>query len=278
MQGGYKMKVIAIANQKGGCGKTTTAINLAACLGYISQRVLLIDMDAQGHATLGFGKCGDELSTMYNVFSGQLSIRDVIVHDVYKNVDLIPGSMALIAAEHHLTDWSQEGELARLLAPLDVTYDFVIIDCPPALGRLSVNALLAANEVIIPLEMSLFSLDGMERISETIEHLQARRGKPLPFKILPTMVDNRTLLCRTFLRKIWERFPESVLPVMIHQTVKLKEAICYSLPVWTYDSKSVAALDYMKLAEECLKATLPMSLREPMTGYYSATEQHAAQI
>ena len=272
------MKVIAIANQKGGCGKTTTAINLAACLGYISQRVLLIDMDAQGHTTLGYGKCGDELPTLYNVFSGQRSIRDVVVHDVYKNVDLIPGSMALIAAEHHLTDWSQEEELARLLRPLDVTYDFIIIDCPPALGRLSVNALLAADEVIIPLEMSLFSLDGIERISETIEHLQARRGKPLPFKVLPTMVDNRTRLCRTFLRKIWERFPESVLPVMIHQTVKLKEAVCYSLPVWAYDSKCIAALDYMKLAEECVKATLPLSLREPVTNYCSASEHHAAQM
>lgn len=271
------MKVIAIANQKGGCGKTTTAINLAACLGHISQRVLLIDMDAQGHASLGFGKCGDELPTLYNVFAGQSGIRDVIVHDVHKNVDLIPGSMALIAAEHHLSDWSQEEELARLIGPLDVTYDFIILDCPPALGRLSVNALLASDEVIIPMEMSLFSLDGIERISETIEHLQARRGKSLPFKVLPTMVDNRTRLCRTFLRKIWERFPESVLPVMIHQTIKLKEAVCYSLPVWAYDSKSVAALDYMRLAEECVKATLPISLREPIVNY-STTEHHAVHM
>ena len=271
------MKIIAIANQKGGCGKTTTAINLAACLGHISQRVLLIDMDAQGHASLGFGKCGDELPTLYNVFSGQRSIRDVIVHDVHKNVDLIPGSMALVAAEHHLTDWSQEEELARLLGPLDVSYDFIIIECPPALGRLSVNALLAADEVIIPLEMSLFSLDGIERISETIEHLQARRGESLPYKVLPTMVDNRTRLCRTFLRKIWERFPENVLPVMIHQTVRLKESVCYSLPVWAYDSRSSAAIDYMKLAEICVKETLPMSLREPLTNY-NVIEQQVAQL
>ncbi len=261
------MKIIAIANQKGGCGKTTTAINLAACLGHLSQRVLLIDMDAQGHASLGFGKCGNELPTLYNVFSGQRSIRDVIEHDVHKNVDLIPGSMALVAAEHHLTDWSQEDELARLLRPLDVSYDFIIIDCPPALGRLSVNALLAADEVIIPLEMSLFSLDGIERINETIEHLQARRGVELPFKVLPTMVDNRTRLCRMFLRKIWERFPENVLPLMIHQTVRLKESVCYSLPVWAYDSKSSAAIDYMKLAEECVKSTLPESLQEPLMDY-----------
>jgi len=271
------MKIIAIANQKGGCGKTTTAINLAACLGHISQRVLLIDLDSQGHATLGFGKCGDDLPTLYNVFSGQRSIRDVIVHDVHKNVDLIPGSMALVAAEHHLTDWSQEDELARLLQPLDVSYDFIIIDCPPALGRLSVNALLASNEVIIPLEMSLFSLDGMERISETIEHLQARRGTSLPFKVLPTMVDNRTRLCRTFLRKIWERFPDNVLPVMIHHTVRLKESVCYSLPVWAYDSKSVAAIDYMKLAEICVKETLPLSLREPVTDY-TVTEQQVVNL
>ncbi len=270
------MKIISIANQKGGCGKTTTAINLAACLGHISQRVLLVDMDAQGHASLGFGKCGDELPTLYNVFSGQRSIRDVIQHDVYKNVDLIPGSMALVAAEHHLTDWSQEEELARLLHPLDVSYDFIIIDCPPALGRLSVNALLASDEVIIPIEMSLFSLDGIERISETIEHLQARRGKALPFKVLPTMIDNRTRICRTFLRKIWERFPDNVLPVMIHHTVRLKESVCYSLPVWAYDAKSIAALDYMRLAEECLKATLPMSLREPLMDY--TVIEHAVAV
>lgn len=268
------MKIISIANQKGGCGKTTTAINLAACLGHISQRVLLIDIDAQGHASLGFGKCGDELSTLYNVFSGQRNIRDVIVPDVHKNVDLIPGSMALVAAEHHLTDWSQEEELTRLLGPLEVTYDFIIVDCPPALGRLSVNALLASDEVIIPLEMSLFSLDGMERISETIEHLQARRGRTLPFKVLPTMVDNRTRLCRTFLRKIWERFPENILPVMIHQAVRLKESVCYSLPVWAYDSKSIAAVDYMKLAEVCLKETLPISLRESIKPH-QVMEQYA---
>lgn len=268
------MKIIAIANQKGGCGKTTTAINLAASLGHLAQRVLLVDMDAQAHASLGFGKCGDKLPTLYNVFSGQRTIRDVIINDVHKNVDLIPASMALVALEHHLTDWAHEEELARLLKPLDITYDFIIIDCPPALGRLSVNALLAADEVLIPIEMSLFSLEGIERICSTIEHLQARRGYALPFMVLPTMIDKRTRLCRTFLRKIWERFPDNVLPMMVHNTVRLKESVCYSLPVFSYDSGSVAATDYMRLAEEILKLSIPLELREPVTATYFNQQQH----
>lgn len=241
------MKTIAVANQKGGCGKTTTAINLASSLGQQGQRVLLIDMDAQAHATLGLGKCGQDLATLYDVFAGRKSIRDVILHEVQSNLDLIPASMALVAAEHQLSI-TKEDDLDNYLDPLDVTYDYLIIDCPPALGRLSVNALLAADEVLVPIEMSLFSLDGIERLCETLEQLESRRRMRLPFKVLPTMVDNRTKICRMFLRKIWERFPDNVLPVMIHNTVRVKESVCYSLPVGRYDAKSVAAMDYDRLA------------------------------
>ncbi len=241
------MKTIAVANQKGGCGKTTTAINLAASLGQQGQRVLLIDMDAQAHATLGLGKCGQELATLYDVFAGRKSIRDVILHEVQKNLDLLPASMALVAAEHQLSI-TKEDDLDNYLDPLDMTYDFLIIDCPPALGRLSINALLAADEVLVPIEMSLFSLDGIERLCETLEQLETRRRMRIPFKVLPTMVDNRTKICRMFLRKIWERFPDNVLPIMIHNTVRLKESVCYSLPIGRYDATSSAAVDYDKLA------------------------------
>lgn len=250
------MKTIAVANQKGGCGKTTTAINLAASLGQQGERVLLIDMDAQAHATLGLGKCGSELYTLYDVFTGCKSIRDVIVHNVQPNLDLLPGSMSLVMAEHQLSI-TKEDDLDNYLDPLDVSYDYLIIDCPPALGRLSINALLAADEVLVPIEMSLFSLDGIERLCETMEQLESRRRMRLPFKVLPTMVDNRTKLCRMFLRKIWERFPDNVLPIMIHNTVRVKESVCYSLPVARYDANSAASIDYDKLAAHYIHTALP---------------------
>ncbi len=247
------MTVIAIANQKGGCGKTTTAINLAACLGKKKQRVLLIDMDPQGHACLGLGMRCDEIPGLYEVFAGEASFGEIILPEVATGVDVAPATISLAAAEHSLPDNSErERQLLMHLARFRYRYNFVIIDCPPALGFLSINALRAADQVLIPMEMSLFAIDGIERLRETIALLRTKYGLDIPIRILPTLVDDRTRLSRKLLRQIWERFADEVTPLMVHYTVRLKEAVCDGRSIIDFDPDCTAALEYNRLADEVI--------------------------
>lgn len=247
------MTVIAVANQKGGCGKTTTAINLAACLGQKGQRVLLIDMDPQGHASLGLGMRCEDIPGLYEVFAGESTLDDVVLPEVVPGVDVVPATISLAASEHLLEDENQrDRQLSRHLEAVRHRYHYMVIDCPPALGFLSVNALRAADQVLIPIEMSLFALDGIDRLCETVALLREKYHVDLPIRVVPTLVDNRTRLTRQFLRQIWERFADEVSPVMVHYTVRLKEAVVAGKPIIEFDPSSPAATQYMRLADEVI--------------------------
>lgn len=247
------MTVIAVANQKGGCGKTTTAINLSAALGHRDARVLLLDMDPQGHAALGLGMRCEEEAGLYEVLKGEASLGEVIVPQVAHNVDLVPGTISLAAIEHVLeSEPGRERHLARHLAAFKHQYDFIVIDCPPTLGLLSVNALRAADQVLIPLEMSLFAMDGIGRLCETVALLREKYGLDLPIRVLPTLVDGRTRLARRFLREIWERFADEISPVMIHYTIKLKEAACAGKSVLEFDPECTGSTEYLRLADDVM--------------------------
>ncbi|MCK4586134.1 MAG: AAA family ATPase [Gammaproteobacteria bacterium] len=248
------MNIIAIANQKGGCGKTTTAINLAASLGEKGLRTLLIDADPQGHASLGIGQRRQEEPGLYEIFALDFPISQAIIQGVCEGVDLIPATISLAAIEHVLSDMPQrERQLHDHLETLGTTYDYVVIDCPPALGLLSINAIRAADRILVPIDMSIFAIDGIERLSETVELVAQKYGLDIEVNMLPTMVDKRTKLCRKFLLGIWERYQDNVLPVMINSTVRLKESVCEGKSIIEYDSRSTAAKDYRDLTNEIIR-------------------------
>jgi chromosome partitioning protein len=254
------MTTIAIANQKGGCGKTTTAINLAACLGRQGMSVLLIDIDPQGHASLGLGRGREESPGLYEVFIQEAALPDAILFDVLPGVDLIPATISLAAIEHLLADLpKRERQLAMHLEILAPAYDFVVIDCPPTLGLLFFNALRAAELVLVPVELSVFSLDGVERLSETIDLLAEKYGVDLPVRLLPTLVDHRNRFTRDTLDALRERFASETLPLVIHQTIRIKEAAARGKPIIDHAPDSPASHDYLALAQ----AILGLSNRQP---------------
>ncbi|MCR4331457.1 MAG: AAA family ATPase [Sulfuricaulis sp.] len=266
------MKIIAVANQKGGCGKTTTAINLAACLGKKEQRVLLLDLDPQGHASLGFGVYSVDARDLYDVFTGEVKLEDIIIPDVFAGVDVVPATMTLAAAEHlPVRSDERDHQLKIHLAGIKHRYDYVVIDCPPSMGLLSLNALMVADLVLIPIEMSLFGLNGIDHMYETIALLGERRGCSIPIRVVPTLVDSRTRLCRQFLHEVGERFADDVSSVMVQFTVRLKEAVRQGVPIIAYDPTSTAAVQYLRLADELMS-----NLQEqPKT---ESEHEHAARI
>ena len=247
------MKIIAIANQKGGCGKTTTAINLAACLGKKERRVLLIDLDPQGHSSLGFGVYDEHARDLYDVFTGEVKLEEIILPGVFPGVDVVPATMTLAAAEHLPVSRDERDRLLeKHLKPLRKRYDYAVIDCPPSLGLLSLNALAVSDLVLIPIEMSLFGLNGIEHMYETVALLRGRHEREIPIRVLPTLIDSRTRLCRQFLHEVAERFADDVSPVMVQFTVRLKEAVRQGKPIVAYDPSSVAAVQYGRLADEII--------------------------
>ena len=245
------MNVIAITNQKGGCGKTTFAINLAACLGRKGLSVLLIDMDSQGHCGLGLGVKPEETwASLYEVFMGDLSLSNVIVPAVAQGVDLVPGLPDLAFVEQRLAfRQDPETELFKQLAMLGRRYDYVILDSHLALNILAVNAIRAAQQVLIPIELSSFALDGIARVREVVTQMCERHGGYVEIKIVPSRVNMRTRLANTLLKNLRRDLSDELLPVMIRESVRVREAAGVGRPIIDYAPKSTVAEDFLMLTE-----------------------------
>ena len=247
------MHIIAIVNQKGGCGKTTTAINLAASLGQKGHRTLLVDADPQGHASLGLGGRRQDEPGLYEIFALDFPLAETIIPRISQGLDIIPATVSLAAVEYVLANMPErERQLSKYLHSVASIYDYVVIDCPPALGLLSINAIRAAQRVIVPVDMSLFAIDGIERLSETVDLVATKYDLNIELNILPTLVDRRTRLGRRLLLGIWERYQNKVLPVMIHHTVRLKESVCAGQSIVDFAPNSPAASDFSDLADELI--------------------------
>ena len=259
------MRIIAIVNQKGGCGKTTTTVNLAGALAADGHRVLIVDMDPQAHATLAVGLEPDDLEmNLYEVLvePAGASRLDAVIVDVTDQIDIAPSSIVLSALEQKLATERHDARTERLAAALDTLpplYDYVLIDCPPNVGLLTFNALRAANEVIIPLETSFFAIDGVQKLLETISLLSDRIGHELHVRVLPTLYDGRTRYARQTLGDIRELFKELCFDSVIRLNVKLREAARQGLPISLYAPSANGALDYASVALE-LDASPPDQL------------------
>jgi len=249
-------RIIALCNQKGGVGKTTTTINLGAALAETGRRVLLVDFDPQGALSVGLGVNPHELDlTIYNLLMQRdISIDDVLLKTAIPGLDLLPGNIDLSAAEVQLvSEVAREQTLARVLAPVVGEYDIVLIDCQPSLGLLTVNALAAADGVIIPLECEFFALRGVALLMDTIYRVQERINPRLEVEgILATMYDSRTLHGREVLSRVVEAFDDKVFHTVIARTVRFPETTVAGEPITTYASSSTGATAYRQLAREVL--------------------------
>jgi chromosome partitioning protein len=248
------MRTISIANQKGGCGKTTTAVNLAACLAAKGRRTLLADLDPQGHATLALGVAHEGLDgSMYEVLARAKRLDEVIL-GVGEHLDLAPAEVRLSAIEQQLA--GVEGREHRLIEALGSLgpdrYQYVIVDCPPSVGLLTFNALVASNELIVPIEGSFFSLHGLGKLLETVELVREHTGHDIEVRALATIFERRTRLAREVLEEVRRHFGDRCFYTRVHRTVRLREAAGFGQTILDYSPASVGAEDHMSLASEVL--------------------------
>jgi chromosome partitioning protein len=253
------MRIIACANQKGGCGKTTTAINLSACLATRKQKVLLIDLDPQAHSTMGLDLRPSSLEkTVYDVIkpkgNGFAGMEQVIIQ-IGDNFDLAPSNAALAAAEQELSgEMGRERKLFDAIRSMSRPYDYILIDCPPSIGHLCFNALRACDEAIIPIDLSLFSLRGVSKLMEIALMLKEKLGHVIKCRALITMYDHRTRYSRYVLEKVKDEFGENVFNTVIRYNIRLRETVDHGMPIAEFDKHAIGHKDYQDLAEEVIQS------------------------
>lgn len=253
--GDFLTKVIAVANQKGGVGKTTTSVNLAACLGALGKKTLLIDVDPQGNATSGVAvdKRKVEKST-YNLFVDEEKAENCLVKTQYENLDILPSSLDLAAAELEIAEKDNRVSLLKnSVLPIKFNYDYIIIDCPPSLGLVTANALTLADSVLVPIQCEYYALEGLSQLMNTVRRVKRQYNGNLEIEgVLLTMYDGRLNLTQQVVEEVKKFFPRKVFKTVIPRGVRLSEAPSFGMPVIYYDKSCKGSLSYTELANEII--------------------------
>ena len=248
-------KIVAVANQKGGVGKTTTAINLAACLGVLEKKILLIDADPQANATSSLVLDSGKLAGTYQLINQTITASELIIETTSPNLEIIPSSIDLVGVEIELVDKeNREKMLTEALEPIKESYDYIFIDCPPSLGLITLNCLTAAQSVIIPIQCEYFALEGLGKLLSTIRKVQELHNSKLDIEgLLLTMYDSRLKLSNLVIEQVKLHFPDMVYDTIIQRNVRLSEATGHCKSIIKYDATSRGAVNYLNLAQEFLE-------------------------